>query len=199
MNGTVQKKSFFSPPVSRKEILRYAGMVSEEGAVSELLSECLREAEDKLSYQICYRVLPVSISGKRVDLGEMTISSENLARNLSGCDRAVLFAATLGVGVDRLITKYTRLSPVKALLFQAIGTERIEALCDRFCHQIEEENQKKTRPRFSPGYGDVDLAVQREVFSALSPTKWIGLSLGENLIMSPSKSVTAFVGLVDEK
>ena len=53
------------------------------------------------------------------------------------------------------------------------------------------------RPRFSPGYGDLPLEVQRTLFSLLEPMRHIGLSLTDSLLMSPTKSVTAFVGLTE--
>ena len=50
------------------------------------------------------------------------------------------------------------------------------------------------RPRFSPGYGDVSLEVQKDFFRLL-PCQRIGLTLMDTLIMSPEKSVTAFIGI----
>lgn len=110
----------------------------------------------------------------------------------------IIFAATIGVGVDRLISKYSRLSPTKALCFQAIGAERVEALCDEFCNKMKTELEKdgeKVKPRFSPGYGDLPLETQKMIFSLLDCPKRIGVTLGDTLLMSPSKSVTAFVGI----
>ena len=49
--------------------------------------------------------------------------------------------------------------------------------------------------RFSPGYGDLPLDVQKNIFPLLDCERKIGLTLNESLIMSPSKSVTAFVGM----
>ena len=98
------------------------------------------------------------------------------------------------MGIDRLITKYTTVSPVKSLVFQGIGAERIEALCDAFCRYIEKE-YSKTKPRFSPGYGDLDLSFQREIFEVLQCSKKIGVTLNGSLLMSPTKSVTAIIGV----
>ena len=39
------------------------------------------------------------------------------------------------------------------------------------------------------------LECQKDIFAVLSPEKQIGLTLTDSLLMSPSKSVTAFVGL----
>jgi cobalamin-dependent methionine synthase I len=78
------------------------------------------------------------------------------------------------------------------LVMQAVGTERIEALCDSFCAEFE-----NARPRFSPGYGDLKRAAQQVIFEQLDCARQIGLTLNDSLVMSPSKAVTAIVGLVD--
>ena len=111
-----------------------------------------------------------------------------------GCDSVIIFAATVGIGIDRLVHKYSKLSPAKALIFQSIGTERIEALCDVLTEDIKSLG-KDIRNRFSAGYGDLPLETQKEIFKLLSPQKNIGLTLGDSLLMSPTKSVTAFIGI----
>ncbi len=191
-------KSYEAPPFCEKEILRYAGCKSEDAKLLRLLRACIEEVKDKLAYKVCYRELPITIAEETCDFGSFTLYSQNLAKNLKDCKTVIVFAATLGVEIDRLITKYGHISPSKALMFQAIGAERIEALCDAFCKDIADEKRKRTKPRFSPGYGDVPLAVQRELFQILECSKKIGLSLNDSLLMSPSKSVTAFLGLTED-
>ena len=108
------------------------------------------------------------------------------------------FAATIGIAIDRLISKYNHISPVKALFMQAIGAERIEALCNLFNSEIRDEAVAKggtTRPRFSPGYGDLPLEVQKEFVILLDCSRRLGVTLNESLLMSPSKSVTAVIGV----
>lgn len=188
-------KAYDAPPVRRNEILRYAGCKAERDLPQGLLDECLRTAEAQLRFRVCYAVFDLEVRDGVCDFGAVTFASKDLARNLNGCEKAVLFAATVGVGIDRLIAKYGALSPAKAVLFDAIGTERIEALCDCFCADLERSAQTGLRPRFSPGYGDLDLSVQKELFSLLRCEKHIGLTLGDSLLMSPSKSVTAIAGM----
>jgi len=55
------------------------------------------------------------------------------------------------------------------------------------------------KPRFSPGYGDLPLETQREIFDVLDCSRRIGLMLNDSLLMSPTKSVTAFVGVGGEE
>ena len=186
-------KTYEAPPIRRREILRYAGCAEADAATASLMEDCLTEAADALAYKVCYRELPVVLDGETCNFGAFSVSSGNLAGNLSGCGRVILLAATVGVGIDRLIQKYSRIAPSRALMLQAIGAERIEALCDTFCDTLKQTYT--VRARFSPGYGDLPLTCQTELFALLNCSKHIGLTLNDSLLMSPTKSVTAFVGL----
>ncbi len=178
------------PPVDRGEVLRYARMRTPTAEVSALLDEVLGEVLPIVEGKVCYRVLPVSKTDGGITLGPADVSSENLKTALGDCPFAVLFAATIGFGTDRLITKYNRLSPAKALLIEAVGNERVEAVCDLFQSKFAD-----ARPRFSPGYGDLPLDFQRQVFALLECPKNIGVTLNDSLLMTPVKSVTALFGI----
>lgn len=184
--------------VNRREILRYAGVREETPELAVLLNEALEEALPLLAGKVCWQEFPLTVQHDCLDLGFAKTSSTALSRNLSGCDRILVFAATLGLPLDRLISRYSHLSPAKALMLQAIGTERIEALCDSFCAGIRQEAEAQglhTAPRFSPGYGDLPLDIQRDLFRTLDCPRKIGLTLNDSCLMSPSKSVTAILGL----
>ena len=97
----IRTKTFSAPSVNIKEVLRYAG-----GGESELVSECVKEAEPVLSYKVCFASVDINLYDGLVDFGFTRVESRNLSKNLSGCSKAVIFAATVGVGIDRLIGKY---------------------------------------------------------------------------------------------
>lgn len=199
MNGVVLNRTYAAPPVCEKDILRYAGCKGADAEIKALLKSCLDEIQGRLTYRVCFCSFPIEIRGDVCDFQAFSLSSQKLAVNLKGCERAVLFAATVGVEIDRRIARYGHISPSRALMFQAIGAERIEALCDAFCADVAREYHANTKPRFSPGYGDLPLSAQKNLFAVLSPEKQIGLTLNDSLLMSPSKSVTAIVGLTQEK
>lgn len=199
MNTVILTKTYADLPFCKKEILRYAGCKSVDAQTDGLLSECIAETDGKTNGKICYTVLPVTVCGTICDFEYFRLNSKNLSRNLEHCERVIVFAATVGVEIDRLIQKYGHISPAKALMFQAIGAERIETLCDAFCREMEKEVGKALKPRFSAGYGDLPLEAQKDIFSLLGPEKRIGLTLGDSMLMSPSKSVTAFAGISDSE
>ena len=198
MTQVVLVRRFDAPPIDKKEIFRYAGVVKPDEALENLLESCLEELNGKLSYSVCYSEFSILRSGEGLDLGFAKTSSRALAKCLKDCEHVILLAATVGIELDRLIARYSSLSPTRALMLQAIGAERIESLCNAFCEELKAEMGAIT-PRFSAGYGDLPLELQRDIFAALDCQKRIGLTLNQSLMMSPSKSVSAIVGIVDNK
>lgn len=196
MNSNIYTKSYPAPNVNYSEILRYAGVRGEAKELEEIIGECLDELEGKLCYRVCYRFFDIRECGDALDLGFTITNSETVKKGVQGCDSLIVFSATVGIELDRLTYRYATVSPTKALLFQAIGAERIEALCDAFCLDIKKEYN--TLPRLSAGYGDFPLEVQRDIFSALDCPRKIGLTLNESLLMSPTKSVTAIMGVKND-
>lgn len=198
--NTILRKNYFDLPVSKKEVLRYSGCKNATDEINELLDSACKEAEGTVAFRVCYAEFPLKIEGSNCDFSFAKVNSSDLAKNLQGCKSAVIFAATIGLGFDRLIAKYSKVSASKALIFQALGAERIEALCDEFCNDLALEKKEQglcLKPRFSPGYGDLPLEFQKDIFRVLDCPRQIGLTLGDNLLMSPTKSVTAIVGISD--
>ncbi len=183
------------PPISVKEVLRYAGEKAPSEEVLLLLQECMAECDGIFGTKVTYRIFPIERIDGKTKIGSMEIDSDGLKKNLINCDFVILFAATVGIGIDRLIGKYANLSPAKALLFHSIGTERVEALCDAFCEKFSTEKNVSLAPRFSPGYGDFSLEAQREILLLLNAGSTMGIGLSESLLLSPSKSVTALAGI----
>lgn len=184
-------------PIDKGEVMRYMAAREADDDLGLIIDECAKEVKNVLSAKLCYEEYNVLINGDEVDLGFCKIRSRDLSKNLSGFDKTVVFVATAGLGIDRLILKYKTVSPTKALCISAIGSERAEAVCDIFC-KILAEKYSKVNSRYSAGYGDLDLSMQREIFRALDCTKNIGVALSESLLMTPTKSVTAIVGVKKE-
>ena len=196
MNTTILTKTYSNLPFNKKEILRYSNCKDLTPELEKLLNECIEEAKSVISYKVCYCILPFSIKKSLIDFNSFKVNSEKLAVNLKDCESAIIFAATLGTELDRLIMKYGKLSPTKALFFQAIGATQIEALCDCFTEDIKNKLNITLKPRFSAGFGDLELTTQKDIFKILDCSKKIGLTLNDSLLMSPTKSVTAFVGII---
>jgi len=200
-------KSYTEPAIVESEILRYAKCGSGVGPdiddeMLTLMHECIDEFRKVSKYNVIYRVANLAYDKNygdiAFDFGDviLNIVSKDLAGNFfrHKSDHAVFFAATLGHEIDRLIRKYSAISPTKALFMQATGAERIEALCDAFEEDVKGSFFKKA-PRFSPGFGDLKLDMQHDFARILDLDKKMGIKVGQNLLMSPTKSVTAIIGV----
>ena len=194
-------KKYAPPPFCESEALRYA----RAGELTPEIKECLEVNYERLApavdARVCYTVLPVSIRGSHIDFGAFSVESADLAKNLGGCEKAVLFAATVGHGVDRVIRRYGTVSASDGVMLQAIGAERVEKVCDEFNEEIRKSFAEEgcfLRPRFSAGYGDLSIETQSDILRTLDASRKIGITLNSGYIMSPSKSVTAFIGISAE-
>ncbi len=179
------------------EALRYLGYAKTdlpEKQVNELILSCAEEVLAAQDLRACYSVFDISAQGERLNLGFAEVESHSLSLNLAGCGKIVLFACTAGAGIDRLLAKYKRISPAKAAVVQAAGAALVEDWCEELCGLFKRE-YGETKPRFSCGYGDLPLTLQRDIFAALSVTKHIGITLSDDCFMTPTKSVTAIVGI----
>ena len=130
------------------------------------------------------------------------LKGEDIKNNLQTAGHCVLFAASLGIEVDKLLAKAQHISMARAVILDACASSYIESICDLCSSEIAEHfSQEKliTRPRFSPGYGDLPLDLQGQFCQALDTQRKIGLTCSDNNLLLPRKSVTAIVGLVGEK
>ena len=191
------KAEFKDAPVNYSEIARYAGAKTVDSELKNLIDVCLKEANElsALNFSLCFTKENIDVSDDTTTLAGFSLKSKNLAKVLKDTKEAVVFASTLGVGIDKLIRKYAEIQPSKALVLQGIGAERIEAYLDYFCEEYKKKNKVTLTMRYSPGYGDLSLESQKQVFALLNPQKYIGVTLNDSLLMSPSKSVTGIIGI----
>lgn len=165
----------------------------------EIFRSCLLEFLSVVSYKASYRYFDIKIDGDVVHFGdEMSLQSEKLVKNLSGCKGAFVFVASTNSFVDMLIRKHNSTNVTRALIIDAIGSSAIECFCNVLCEKIAQDNNIALRPRFSPGYGDLGLVTQRDVLKSCDSLRKIGVTLTERLMMIPRKSVSAIVGVRPE-
>ncbi len=191
---------FPMPDPDRSEVYRYLGYgrsVPDE-AVRDAVERCVAELSAAVRPCAVWEEYPLVTEGPdRIRFGEKEIRSRHLGRNLAGCGRIAVLAATLGVGPDRLIARAAVSRVSGMVILQAASAAMIEAWCDRINEEIRAGAAAEglsCRPRFSPGYGDFPLEFQRDLLGLLDASKRIGVTLTESYLMAPSKSVTAVIG-----
>ena len=187
---TVYSYRLFHLEPDPAQICRYLGMAPHD-TPPQLMSQITAvaaEAGQLGQFRALYALLPVSVSEGALRLGPLALPGQALIKHLAGCDRAAVFCAPAGAGFDRKIQSQ-RLRPSLQTIWDAAGTAAVEAFCDALCARLGPGPS-----RFSPGYGDLPLACQREILELLGAAS-IGVGLTDSLLMTPTKSVTAIQGL----
>ncbi len=185
----------------QREVYRYLGYRKDlpDPDIRKVIDDCLDELVRVMTPGYIRKTVQVRLlPDDALEIEGVTVHSKNLSKNLRGCEQICLMAATIGIGVDRMIARASVSQMSRAVIYQAAGAALIEELCDRINMKIREEAAEKglyCRPRFSPGYGDLPLEFQRDLFRILNISKEIGVSLTDSLLMMPTKSVTAIIGL----
>ena len=186
--------------IRTKEAVRYLGYGRHaiDEPTLELIQDTFRELDQVADARFVYRIFEIIEENEnQLTIGGLRIQSRNLYKNLKNCKQGIVFCATLGTGVDLLLKRYSVSDMSKTVVLQACAAAFLEEYCDRMQKQIEDglENGLYLRPRFSPGYGDFSILHQKELLQMTDASKKIGLALTEGYMLTPTKSITAVMGI----
>lgn len=188
---------------SRAEVLQYLGWRGSDipAEVNRQLEDCIRDTLAAAQPRYTYRRFALRREGERVLLAgtDVALPGHDVAALLEDCRECVLFAATLGAPLEALIRRAEIRDMTRALILDCCGSSAIEAVCDQAEQAIRRQlgGAEHLTDRFSPGYGDMPIAFQRELAALLDTPRQIGLALTDSCILTPRKSVTAVIGLAD--
>ncbi len=189
--------------IPEAEALRYLGAPPD---APEVLKSQVREVcammERQITPRSLWRAFSCTVEGASVSFGGVVWESADLARHLKGCASLLLFAATLGQESERMARREQLRSMTRGAAVHAAGAAMIEQFCDECQEKLAAEYEPQglyLRPRYSPGYGDLSLGCQRDVFRLLELPRHLGLRLNDDCMMTPGKSVTAVIGISMEQ
>lgn len=168
-------------------------LMTERGYTNDLIKKCEEVLRQNVKCRFSGARLDVTVSDKTIDTGFFKTESISLAKNLQGCSEVFVLAITLGVEADRLLTRLSAVSPAEHYITDALASALAESLCDYAEMRVKGEND--CRPRFSVGYGDLSLDIQKDVLNLVSGEKLLGITLTESNLMIPQKSITAIIGI----
>jgi len=113
------------------------------------------------------------------------LTGESIKRHLHGFTSVLIFAVTLGEDFDRLLRQFQLTDMAGAVVLDSLAGEALEDFL----------NNKIGKNRFSPGYGDFPLEVNRDIVETLHASKRIGLCVTDDFILTPQKSITGIAGI----
>lgn len=191
--------------INKNEVLRYLGYRGQEidditnSEIDEMTALCEKLAAPKY----IYRVFDVSARDKiYLEKSNLIFEGKDIYTHLKNAEKCAVLACTLGAAVERELLKLSKTALSKSVIFDCVCTQKIEETADECELEIKEyakQNGFFTNFRYSPGYGDFPIQVQRALICALECEKRIGLSVTDNFLMIPRKSVSAVIGLFNEK
>lgn len=181
------------------EALRYAGVRGEAPPeLTETAATLAEKLERTAPPRWTFRVFPVERGASEMILAGsgVRLPGETAGRMLADCPQAVLLACSLGAGSEALLRSESARGMDRALLLDACGSALVEAGCDAAQRDIAARFPGEyLTDRFSPGYGDLPLSLQPAICAALDVERRLGVHLTESLLMNPTKSVTAIIGI----
>lgn len=162
---------------------------------AELMQECIHP---RVIRKVCDidRDGSLSLSGTCLHL-----EGRGIEALLGKCESCVIFCASIGSESDALIRKWEIRDITFAAMLDACGSSAVERLCDCVEEEVSTEYSSAgfhLTDRFSPGYGDFPITMQKDFCSVLDTQRKIGVTVSESGIMIPRKSVTAIIGLSHE-
>ena len=182
-NRSVISVKLSKDKINQREIYRYLGYrgITPDDQITSMIDEVLTDLLAVIHPRSLYKTYQCQIieaNPKQIALSELESDfpkkipfySNQLAANLRGCPYVILMAATLGIEADKLLHKYELINMAKASVLQACAAAAIEACCNMLQQELQSDC-----------------------------TKRLGITLTDSLLMYPTKSVTAFIGVTPQK
>jgi len=182
------------------EALRYMGIKRgmADSHTLAMLPECENQVIAASVPRYRYGVFNIEhcSNGIQVLNTNLILTGEDIKRHLHNCWGIVLMCATLSGNIDHLIRTTQLKDMAKAIVINSLSSVAIEQVCNKAEEEIYQSlgSYYKTW-RYSPGYGDLPIDLQKEILAILDAPRKIGLCTADSMTLTPIKSVTAIIGL----
>lgn len=187
---------------SKKTVMRRLGSQRAPlpAELSGEIDALLRQAESAFTVRGKAAVFPLEhLDSAHISIAGAEVESSMLARLLEKSSAVYLMGASIPAReVDRISEAMRAGEGLKAIVFDAYASEYVDGTLDviiaRKNEALRRTGQKLTKHRFSPGYGDLCITYQK-VFFDLLDMQTLAVTINENYLLSPEKSVIAIAGV----
>lgn len=183
-----------------EEILHFIGQASTP--MDERIMQDIEEMKKSVLVlskpRYIYQVFPWE--NEHVLHSDLILEGNDIKRLLKNSHHCIFLAVTLGIDIDKEMRRLQLRDMGKALLFDCCASAAIEHICDQIQADLEhsyEKEQQFLTDRYSCGYGDLPITLQKDFLRVLDSQKKIGLYVNESYILHPMKSVTAILGVAN--
>ena len=186
--------------IENNEILSFLGYKNQnlDDSILNIINSCKEESMNLINEKFVYGIYDIEID-KDINLlnTNISLSGESIRRHLKDCNKVIVFACTLGVDIEKKIRLYEKVELTKSIILDACASLLVESLCDKVETIVKKDLSEDYNYtlRFSPGYGDLDIGLQKGIIRLLDANRKIGLTCSDSFILMPRKSVTAIIGI----
>ena len=191
--------------LNKAQVYRWVGYRADSHtitpAMDEMVEDCMAEVLKIARPRAVFSpLLPIEGEAGRYGAAGLPLTGRDMGKHLDHCTHVVLLAVTLGAQLDMLIRRTEAVDMARAVVLDSAANVAIEEAAQ----QAEDEMRgvlagegRYLTGRYSPGYGDYPISVQKELLRLTDAGRKIGLSVTPSHIMTPRKSVTAVLGVAE--
>ena len=191
--------------LNKSEAIRYMGgaecIESLDAATVNLISVCETKVLEVARPAYVYGIYDIVDTDMGIELEgtNLVLPGESIKNHLKGCCKAALMAVTISSDIDKLIRVSQVDNMAEAVVIDSLSSVAVEQACDKVESMIAQECRGYYATyRFGVGYGDLSISIQKNFINVLNAQKLIGLNVTSSGILTPTKSVTAVIGLSEE-
>ena len=178
-----------------KLALKYLGLKEAPDAAQLLMvASAMEEIKKVARPMFLHRFYPLHFDGSKyfvdADL-DLDYKSTYGLFSRKESDSLCILVSTLGTAVDKRISRYKDTEPSRMVLLDSCANSLIETVTDEYQRKL---GLREETFRYAPGYGDVPLSMQRQIFDLIPEISKIGIELDDCNMMHPFKSMTGLIG-----
>lgn len=188
------------PVINKAEVKRYAGLRHAEDFPTQYVDEACKEILLLATPKGVYKEYDYDAETFTIQSNPpLLVEGKTVRDHLAKSTKVYVMGVTVGEDVElRSEELFKKGNYTVGLLIDAAATTAVEQVADQVnevINNIAKKQGYKPTWRFSPGYGNWPLEVQKDLANIIG-TKEIGLKVTDNHLLFPRKSVTAIIGFM---
>lgn len=183
----------FFDAINKNEILKYLNYVKGDipSEINREIDECIQILKENAKVRYFVEVYDIEDTAVK-----MLMLGDDIKELLKDSHKVILVALTIGVEIEKIIRRLSFNELSKSVILDATASAGVEAAISKVNAYLKEKfSPLYLTDRFSPGYGDMPLEINKLFLNIIKADKRVGIKSTSEGLMVPRKSVTALIGV----